>query len=174
LQNSGETLTLLRPGSQAGEEIVVDKVKYEGRDPWPAAARGGGSSLQLIDPGQDNARVSNWSDGTGWRFYSFTGVLGGTRLLLYLDTAGDVYVDDVSLVQGSVPGLGANLIVNGGFESPLAPVWKIQGTNGTNTATSTAEKLSGQSSLSLRFFPAGSAAIHLPGLEQRRNHGGAR
>jgi len=158
LQNNGETLTLFRPGTTPGEEIVVDKVKYEGRDPWPATARGAGSSVQLIDAAQDNARVSNWNDGAGWRFYSFTGVPAGTRLLIYFDTPGQLYVDDMRVVAGTVAGAGPNLLVNGDFESPLAPAWRIQGTNATNTAISTAEKFSGNSSLDLRFFPAGSAA----------------
>ncbi|HKX60817.1 MAG TPA: lamin tail domain-containing protein, partial [Verrucomicrobiae bacterium] len=161
LQNNGETLTLLRPGAQPGEQIVVDKVKYEGRDPWPAAARGAGSSVQLIDAGQDNARVSNWSDGTGWRVFSVTGVPGGTRLLFFLETAGSVYIDELSLVPGTVAGVGTNLIVNGGFESPLAPTWRIQGTNATNTAISTGAKAFGNASLDLRFFPAGNASQYV-------------
>lgn len=161
LQNNGETLTLLRPGPASGVEIVVDKVKYEGRDPWPATARGAGSSLQLIDASQDNARVSNWNDGAGWRFYSFTGVPAGTRLLVYHDAAGQVYLDDVKLVAGTTAGVGPNFLVNGDFETPLAPAWKLQGTNGTNIAISTVAKFAGNSSLDLRFFPAGSAAQYL-------------
>jgi hypothetical protein len=161
LDNDGETLTLLRPGALAGEEIIVDKVKFEGRDPWPAAARGAGSSLQLLDLAQDNARVSNWTDGTGWRFYSFTGIPSASRLLLYFESAGQLYLDDLRLVPGSVPGVGQNLLVNGDFESPLSPTWKLQGTNGTNTVISTAEHYSGNSSLDLRFFPQGSAANYL-------------
>jgi hypothetical protein len=161
LQNDGETLTLFRPGPSPGQEIVVDQVKYEGRDPWPPAARGGGSSLQLIDASEDNARVSNWSDGSGWRFYSFTGVSSGTRLLLYLDAAGQAYLDDIQLVAGTAPGVGPNLLLNGDFEAPLAPDWKLQGTNGTNTAISTVVKHGGNSSLDLRFFPNGTTTQYL-------------
>jgi hypothetical protein len=157
LDNDGETLTLLRPGNESGEEIVVDRVKYEGRDPWPAAARGGGSSLQLIDFAQDKNRPANWHDGTGWKFFSFTGVPAATRLLFYLDAPGQVYVDSMTMVSGTVPGVGENLLVNGDFESPLGPAWKLQGTNATNTAISTLEKVAGNSSLDLRFFPAGNA-----------------
>jgi hypothetical protein len=62
LQLDGETLTLFRPGSLPGEEIVVDKVRYEAVAPWSASANGQSASLQLIDPAQDNSRVSNWSD----------------------------------------------------------------------------------------------------------------
>jgi hypothetical protein len=161
LQNGGETLTLFRPGPTPGVELVVDKVKYEARDPWPAAARGAGSSLQLIDATQDNARVSNWSDGTGWRFYSFTGIPAGTRLLIYLDAPGQIYLDDMRLVAGNTPGVGPNLLVNGDFETPLDPVWKFLGTNGASSALSTAEKYAGASSLDLRFFPAGSTGQYM-------------
>jgi hypothetical protein len=157
LDNDGETLTLLRPGAQPGGEIVVDKVKYEARAPWPAGAAGAGSSLQLIDAGQDNARVSNWTDGKGWRFFSMTGTPNTNRVLFYLNTAGNVYLDNVALVAGSVPGAGTNLIVNGGFESPLATEWKVLGNNGTNTAASPAARLSGDFGLDLRFSAAGGA-----------------
>jgi len=157
LDNEGETLTLLRPGAQSGQEIVVDKVKYEARAPWPAGAAGQGSSLQLIDLAQDNARVSNWTDGRGWRFFFLTGVPNTNRVLVYLNPAGNLYLDNFALVAGSVPAVGPNLLVNGDFESPLAPAWKLQGTNGTNTAISAEARLAGNFGLDLRFSPAGGA-----------------
>ncbi|HXJ57724.1 MAG TPA: lamin tail domain-containing protein [Verrucomicrobiae bacterium] len=130
LQNDGETLTLLRPGVTPGQEIVVDKVRYESASPWPSLPNGGGGSLQLIDPAQDHSRVGNWSDGSGWRFYSYTGVAGAspppTNLLMFLNSAGDVYIDQVSLVAGSNATLGVNLLLNGSFEDGVAP-WVIGG-----------------------------------------------
>ena len=57
----GETLTLFRPGEALGEEIVVDRVRYENTAPWSSFS--GGYSLQLIDPSLDNARVTNWVQG---------------------------------------------------------------------------------------------------------------
>ncbi|MBN2703082.1 MAG: lamin tail domain-containing protein [Pontiellaceae bacterium] len=57
----GETLTLFRPGEALGEEIVVDRVRYENAKPWSSFS--GGYSLQLIDPALDNARVANWVQG---------------------------------------------------------------------------------------------------------------
>jgi hypothetical protein len=161
LQNSGETLTLVRPGVLPGEEIVVDKVKYEAVAPWPANADGGGSSLQLIDAAQDNARVSSWSDGTGWRFFSITGVPNATRLLVYPDLAGSVFVDDMWLVAGTNAAVGSNYLVNGDFESPLAPAWKFQGTNATNTAATSAAARSGLGGLNLRFLPAGNTGQYI-------------
>lgn len=57
LDNGGETLTLLQPGISA---TTIDQVSYDDDLPWPAAADGAGSSLQLIDPLQDNERAANW------------------------------------------------------------------------------------------------------------------
>lgn len=67
LSNGGETLRLVRLGATPAEDLVIDEVTYEDDPPWPARADGGGSSLQLIDPAQDNDRVANWAavEGTG-------------------------------------------------------------------------------------------------------------
>ncbi|PYI85879.1 MAG: hypothetical protein DME26_10005, partial [Verrucomicrobia bacterium] len=61
LQNSGETLKLVRPGATPTEEITVNRVRYDSALPWPPAADGFGPSLQLRDPLQDNSRVANWA-----------------------------------------------------------------------------------------------------------------
>ncbi len=62
LQLDGETLTLIQPGLTPAEEVVVDRVRYEGALLWPAAAAAGtGSSYQLIDASQDNSRAGNWT-----------------------------------------------------------------------------------------------------------------
>jgi hypothetical protein len=134
LQNDGETLTLLKPGMFPEPDLIVDQVRYEAVAPWPAGAAGGGSALQLIDPGQDNSRVCNWTDALGWRFASFTGVPDGNVLYLYLDRAGEVYLDGMSLVAGTAPGVGTNYLVNGDFERPLNSGWRLVGT-GTNQVT---------------------------------------
>ncbi len=75
LDPDGETLTLFRPGVLPGEEIVVDRVRYEGVAPWPVATNG--ASLQLVDSAQDNSRVANWiavntntAPGLTWLTYS--------------------------------------------------------------------------------------------------------
>jgi Lamin Tail Domain/Carbohydrate binding domain/CotH kinase protein len=147
LQNDGETLTLFRPGPTTNSEVEVDKVRYENAAPWPATANGGGAALQLLDAAQDNSRVGNWSDGSGWRFVSFTGspVTATTSMLLFLATAGDVYVDNIVLVTGTVATVGANLFQNGSFENGLAP-WTLMG-NHTNSVVATGIAQSGSNSL---------------------------
>lgn len=152
LQADGETLTLLQPGSTPGAELVVDRVRYESGPPWPAApAAGEGYSLQLIDAAQDNCRVSNWGDGTGWRQFTFTGTLqtNSTNFLIWMGQAGDVYLDDIMLVPGAVPGAGTNLIRNGDFESPFESAWSftVLATNLTNSAISAERAHAGRASL---------------------------
>ncbi len=138
LENDGETLTLLRPGANPGEEIEVDKVRYESVPAWPTMANGFGPSLQLKDPAQDNSRVGNWSDGAGWRYYSYSGTMALTasRLLLYLSDAGDLYLDNVALVAQTGPNAGSNYLSNGGFELPLAGTWNPLGNHAGSVASS--------------------------------------
>ncbi len=151
LQNNGETLTLLKPAASSNQvDLVVDRVRYESVLPWSTNANGTGSSLQLIDPNQENARVGNWFSSfvpavfspevitpshtnDGWRFVTATGTTPGgnatniQRLLIYLGEAGSAIIDDVWLVRGSQPEVGTNLVTNGDFETPL--------TNGLYTHT---------------------------------------
>lgn len=61
LNNSGETIRLIKPDKLSGKDIVISAVTYEDVPPWPVAADGSGPSLQLIDPTQDASRVANWT-----------------------------------------------------------------------------------------------------------------
>jgi hypothetical protein len=129
LDDGGETLTLLAPGSSGTPEVVIDRVTYDDDAPWLSSADGMGPALQLIDPDQDNSRVSNWGEASGWRFFSYTGSVGSltnSRLSLFFTTetnGGDVYLDDLALVGISGGGAGTNLVRNGDFESGLLSPW---------------------------------------------------
>jgi len=163
LQSGGETLSLIRPAASTnGTALIVDRVRYETGAPWNTNANGTGSSLELIDPNQDNHRAGNWfatNNSTplygpdfstpavpldGWRFFSTSGSVGTgdsaltgvKRLWIYLGEAGSALVDDISLVEGPVAETGYNYVRNGDFESPLdtglTNSW-ILGTYVTNT-----------------------------------------
>lgn len=170
LDDGGETITLLRPaegqgGQGAGANAplpayeVVDQVTYDDDPPWLASADGRGASLQVIDANQDNNRVSNWSDGSGWRFFSFTRSVGSSQLtnLAFFFQApnlpGDVYLDDVSLVIGDTPAVGDNVLVNGGFEEPLTTAWRVGGA-ASNTVLTTAVAHSGTASVHVVYAAA--------------------
>src|SRR5206468_2148411 len=134
LNNGGETLSLIKPGPTAAEVIVIDAVTYSEALPWPAAANGTGPSLQLIDPAQDNSRVANWSAATvntstnsapQWQRVTATGTASTSRLYIYMDSPGDVYLDDLTLVAGGTPDVGANYINNGNFETAFPGPWTV-------------------------------------------------
>ncbi|HON09110.1 MAG TPA: lamin tail domain-containing protein, partial [Verrucomicrobiota bacterium] len=157
LQKGGETLTLLRPGSD-GSEIVVNRVRYDNQIPWPQKANGAGASLQVIDTSRDNSRVCNWGDAAGgWRLFSTNGIPKGYRLIIYLDTPNTIYIDDMSLIVD-----GTNAINNGDFEvGTISNYWKFQGTNGIRSEFTTEAKRNGSRSMKLTFVPAGGTAAYL-------------
>ncbi len=157
LQPDGETLTLVMPATSTNPELVVTKVKYSSSSPWPSGANGNGSSLQLIDAAQDNWRVGNWAaasqsgpsgSGAQWAYVTTTGTASSSRLNLYLQNPGFIYVDDLKLVLGTVPEAGPNLLTNGDFESTLAGTWNL-GSDFIDSGTTTAVDHSGSSSLAL-------------------------
>ena len=156
LSANGETLTL-----NTASNVTVTKVKYENQLPWPTNANGTGASLQLIDPHQDNWRAGNWTAvltntpvTPQWTYVTVTGTASSSLLYLYLQSAGDVYVDDLQLVAGSVPGAGANTLTDGDFESGFPGPWTVSA-NLTGSVLSTATKHSGSASLHVISTAAG-------------------
>ena len=54
-----------------------------------------------------------------WQYVTLTGTAPRPILLVSMhNTPGDVYIDDLKLVAGSVPEAGVNLLTNGDFEIP--------------------------------------------------------
>ncbi len=144
LDSNGETLTLFRPNPvQTNQDILVDRVRYEVAAPWPVITNG--ASLQLIDMAQDNSRVADWTAIPAispaltpqWVRASATGIaqasLGSRPLYIYLQSAGDVYLDDISVVAGSIAESGVNVVNNGSFENSMSP-WTI-GSDGNNSGS---------------------------------------
>ncbi len=168
LATNGTTLLALeQPGG-----AVVTEVQFDSALPWPAAADGRGLSLQLIDPRQDNWRAGNWATGPTnytppgpqWVEAAATGTASTSLLYIYLQSAGDIYVDDIKLVAGSVADMGANTLSDGDFESgfPDGSVWHVS-PNLTNSSLSTTVRHSGNASLHVVSTAAGtteSSAIY--------------
>lgn len=94
---------------------------------------------------------------TGWTFVSATGTAGAGRLYFYLDAPGQVYIDDVTLVKGTEAAVGANLLVNGSFESPLATGWTATA-NFANSVQSADRARTGTKSLLLVASAAGTGS----------------
>lgn len=118
----------------------VDEVHYYDDGRWPTYADGGGSSLELRDPDADNAQAEAWAasderDAAGWVTVSYEG-LGKSppnsndpsewqELILGLLDAGEVLIDDVSLIEDP-RGLAIERMQNGTFEQG-ADHWRILG-----------------------------------------------
>jgi len=155
LQGNGETLTLLRPETDTVPQLTVAKVRYDGGAPWPKTAQGTGSSLQLIDTSRDNWRAGNWTaiepNSTApaqWVYVTATGTASSSTLYIYLQSAGDIYLDDIQLVAGSVPEAGVNRLDDGDFESGFPGPWNVSA-NLAGSALSTTIKRSGGGGLHL-------------------------
>jgi hypothetical protein len=155
----GEIFSLIQPGSNGSSNVTVAAVQYDSVPPWPTPIVG--ASLQLIDPRQDNWRVGNWatvSTTAGyalaqWVFVTTNVPATSSRIYIYLNSAGDVYVDDASVVGSA----GTNLLANGAFESPLSGTWNLTA-NFTNSALSTTIKHSSASSLHVVASAAGTGS----------------
>ena len=159
----GETIALVQPGPAPDQEVLIERVTYGNSPPWPAAADGTGPSLQLIDPAQDHTRVANWAavptnsppPAPQWQYVTASGTASSSALYIYLQSAGDVYIDDLKLVAGSVPEAGANALSNGDFESAFPGPWTLALYHEAS-AISTAIKHAGNASLHVVASSGGS------------------
>ena len=135
LRDRGERVTLSDPWGR-----TVDTVRYHDGGDWPVWADGGGSSLELIDPEQDNRIAAAWdaSDDSGkaeTREYSYVArhVGGESELAILLLDRGIALVDDISVVGGGIVTTDRPLVEVGdvwkywkGTEEPPA-AWKDRG-----------------------------------------------
>lgn len=124
LRNEGERLELRDPLGN-----IADEVYYYDGGRWPVWAGGGGSSLELIDPRQDNSVPSAWdaSDETKkaeWKHYEYSGVhtSGESEFHMFLMHRGICHIDNIEFRESG----GVNQIPNGTFDAGAAS-WLIQG-----------------------------------------------
>jgi hypothetical protein len=90
-----------------------------------------------------------------WVYVTATGTASSSVLYLYLTAQGDGYVDDLRLVAGATPEVGANLLANGDFESGSWLPWTVSA-NLAGSVLTTEEQHSGNQSLHLVASAAGS------------------
>ena len=130
LRNDGERVNLRDP-----EGNIADTVRYHDGGQWPYWADGGGSSMELIDPFQDNNSGASWdsSDESGKsqvREYSYQGRYnsGEPELHFLMNARGITIVDDIRMVERVITfqpeqtflALGAQWKITPGTEEPPA------------------------------------------------------
>ena len=128
LANDGENLQLI---DAIGN--TVNEVRYADGGRWSAWADGGGSSLELIDPDQDNSFATAWdasdeSAKSEWKRISYTASYSPeaeSELHFLLLGAGTVHIDEVSVRRSGSP---IEYIPNGDLETDSNP-WLFQGTH---------------------------------------------
>ncbi len=133
LADGGETLRLADR-----HDNIMDEVKYCDGGRWPQWADGMGSSIELIDPTQDNGVPAAWaaSDETAaaaWVAVSYTGtcrtVPRENELHFLLLDAGECRIDNLAIRPG---GSGDNLALNGDFATTDMSRWRMAGTHGAS------------------------------------------
>ncbi len=104
----------------------------------------------LIISGSEPPPPPLWVRGTA------TGQANATpTIYLYLNGAGEVHIDNLRLVAGSVPDVGPNLLPNGDFESGSLTPWQVTA-DFTNTTVSDTMAFEGTKSLRIVATAAGS------------------
>ena len=147
LSHNGERLALAMPqilsaadgrGGRTNSTIYVveDEVTWGTGGRWGQWAKGGGSSLELIDPRGNHRLAANWGDSdethkSQWTTIEATGVLdNGVNYDPSIDYAqlglldvGECLVDNVTVLGAE----GTNLVMNSDFESAGTNNWTMQG-----------------------------------------------
>ncbi len=144
LDNEGESLELVDTFGNA-----VDQVRYAGGGRWPIWAAGWGSSLELIDPRQENNAPSAWAPSDDrskavWTHVQYDGEFAGgeSEFHFFLLHRGECLIDDLSMTRS-----GREFIPNGSFEWGTSD-WLIEG-NHIQTMSYTEEAHSGSQCLKI-------------------------
>lgn len=144
LDNGGEKIELVDIWGNA-----VDGVRYADGGRWPIWAAGWGSSLELMDPRQDNSPPCAWAasddrNKAAWTHVQYSGQFSGgeSEFHFFLLHRGECLIDELSMTRS-----GQEYIPNGSFESGTTG-WKIEG-NHIQSTLHTGEAHSGSRCLKI-------------------------
>ncbi len=129
---------------------IADEVRYYDGGHWPKWADGGGSSLELLDPHQDNSVPSAWADSdestkSPWEEISYNlnySTQSESEFQIRMLAAAEVLVDDIQVRRNNT-----QYIRNGSFESNTSS-WIIQG-NHIQSVRTTEDSTAGNASLKI-------------------------
>jgi hypothetical protein len=136
LSKATDYIVLKDPGNNPASEV-----RYYDDGRWPDRADGGGSSLELVDPRAETKSPEAWaasdeSQRAPWQTYTWRGIaqpgqtgeptLWREFALGLLDGAGEVLIDDVSILEtpATTP---RQLLANGHFDLGSSAHWRFVG-----------------------------------------------
>lgn len=126
----------------------ADEVRYYDGFPWPAYADGGGSSLELTDPRNDNSVPGAWAASlegpkAPWRRYTYRAVAVNPlfspptsffrEFRMGLLDSGEALVDNVSVVELAPDGSGRQFLQNTNFTDGTK-AWRLLGNHSDSRA----------------------------------------
>lgn len=124
-----------------------ERIKATGPDAWIAEQLAPETIVEDLD-------IDRVNTSREWQRVVVTGTPTSRDFYIYLESIGDVYIDDLKIVQGTNPDVGVNYFLNPGFESGLAS-WNVS-TNLTNSVVTTDAPHGGLNALHIISTEAGS------------------
>ncbi|MEM7262593.1 MAG: lamin tail domain-containing protein, partial [Planctomycetota bacterium] len=142
---------------------IVDQVHYYDSGRWPSLADAGGSSLELIDPMQDNSVASAWaasdeSSKSEWEQFEYSAVwtsIGESELQIRMLDSGECLLDDFSVKRN---GSETEYVRNGTFDTSLSS-WRVGGNHDQSRQTDE-DSVSGNGSLHIRATGDGDLRVN--------------
>jgi hypothetical protein len=156
LSDSGE---LVRIVDALGN--LVDEVDYLDGGAWPSWADGGGSSLELIDPFQDNSVASAWeasdeSPKSEWQLLEYDTSYTQqqeSELAIRMLSPGEILIDAIEISRGAT-----QYLTNGDFEANTSG-WRIEG-NHIRSQRTTESAFQGSASLKIVCTGGGDTRVN--------------
>ncbi|MBI4584413.1 MAG: lamin tail domain-containing protein [Planctomycetes bacterium] len=156
LADDGERLVL-----EDARGNIADEVRYRDDGIWSRWADGGGSSLELIDPWQDNGPGSAWaasdeSKKAPWKTVIYPSVPAGgeSEFHIILQHRGTVLLDEIKVSGNGV----ANYLPNGHFDANTSG-WVFEGTH-VHARRTAAESFAGAGALELTSSGRGDSRVN--------------
>jgi uncharacterized protein (DUF1800 family) len=125
----------------------IDRIRTIGTDAFIAEQMAPETIVETIDTDERITNAPLYTPPpdplTNWIRVTATGTAGGGNLGFYMNGAGSVYIDNVSIVTGTNAEVGTNLLLNGDFEDPaLIPPW-IRGSTASSAVATNSPTVDG-------------------------------
>jgi len=128
LSGSGELITL-----KNADGVLIDEVEYDDKSPWPTAPDGDGPTLQLEDPGLDNALASSWKGTPATPGVSNGTIIGPQNQIINFPAISDKNINDgpFTITATATSGLPVSFEIISGPATINGNLITLNGTTGS-------------------------------------------